>query len=89
MNAGVAAFGRLAFEAAVDRSCPIRLLQGKRGLATFALRLDCGLRRPELTEITIDHLQRGEEHWASVARISRCIYPTRTAWGNEMKKKAV
>src|SRR5581483_5636968 len=38
-----------------------RMLKGKRDRA--AVLLGCGLRRAELTELTVAHLQCREEHW--------------------------
>jgi len=39
-------------------------LKGKRDRAMLAVLLGCGLRRGELIQLTVDHLQRREEHWA-------------------------
>ena len=41
-------------------------LKGKRDRALLALLLACGLRRHELAELTFDHLQQREGHWAIV-----------------------
>ena len=41
-------------------------LKGKRDRALLALLLACGLRRHEAVTLTLDHLQRREEHWAIV-----------------------
>jgi site-specific recombinase XerD len=41
-------------------------LKGKRVRAILAVLLGCGLRRRELIDLTSDHIQRGEEHWAIV-----------------------
>jgi site-specific recombinase XerD len=46
-------------------------LKGKRDRAIFALLLSCGLRRRELTELTLDHLQRREDHWAIVDLVGK------------------
>jgi site-specific recombinase XerD len=46
-------------------------LKGKRDRAILALLLGCGLRRRELTELTIDHFQRREDHWAIVDLIGK------------------
>jgi len=46
-------------------------VQGKRDRAILALLLGCGLRRRELTELTIDHFQRREDHWAIVDLIGK------------------
>jgi len=41
-------------------------LKGKRDRALLSLLLACGLRRHEVAELTIDHLQQREGHWALV-----------------------
>lgn len=41
-------------------------LKGKRDRALLAVLLSCGLRRHELAELSIDHLQQREGHWAIV-----------------------
>ncbi len=41
-----------------DRSC----LRGMRDYAMIAVLLGCGLRRAELASVTVDHLQRREDH---------------------------
>jgi site-specific recombinase XerD len=46
-------------------------LKGKRDRAMLAVLLGCGLRRSELTDLTVDHLQRREEHWAIVDLIGK------------------
>ena len=46
-------------------------LKGKRDRAMLAVLLGCGLRRGELIELTTDHLQRREEHWAIVDLIGK------------------
>jgi site-specific recombinase XerD len=42
----------------------ISTLKGKRDRAILAVLLGCGLRRRELTELTVEHLQLREDHWA-------------------------
>ena len=46
-------------------------LKGTRDRAILALLLGCGLRRRELTELTVDHFQRREDHWAIVDLIGK------------------
>jgi len=41
-------------------------LKGKRDRALVALLLGCGLRRGEAARVTLENLQRREEHWAIV-----------------------
>jgi site-specific recombinase XerC len=48
-----------------------RTLKGKRDRAMLAVFLGCGLRRSGLTELTLDHLLRREEHWAIVDLIGK------------------
>jgi site-specific recombinase XerD len=46
-------------------------LKGKRDRAIRAVLLGCGLRRRELTELTIQHFQRREDRWAIVDLIGK------------------
>ena len=46
-------------------------LKGKRDRAILALLLGCGLRRRELTELTVNHFQRREDHWAIVDLVGK------------------
>jgi site-specific recombinase XerD len=50
-------------------------LRGNRDRALLAILLACGLRRHEIAELTVDHLQKGEEHWAIVDLVGKggCI----------------
>src|SRR5262249_2599651 len=43
-------------------------LKGKRDRAIIAVLLGCGLRRRELANLTFDHFQRREDHWATRGR---------------------
>jgi site-specific recombinase XerD len=42
-----------------DREC----LRGKRDYAMVAMLLGCGLRRAELAALSVQELQKREEHW--------------------------
>jgi site-specific recombinase XerD len=46
-------------------------LKGKRDRALLSLLLACGLRRHEVAELIIDHLQQREGHWAIVDLIGK------------------
>src|SRR5271170_3733110 len=46
-------------------------LKGTRDRAILAVLLGCGLRRGELIELTWDHLQRREDHWAIVDLVGK------------------
>jgi site-specific recombinase XerD len=48
-----------------------RTLKGKRDRAILGVLLGCGLRRGELTELTLDHIQRREDHWAIVDLVGK------------------
>ena len=49
----------------------LQTLRGKRDRATLALLLGCGLRRSEVARLTVEHLQRREEHWAIVDLVGK------------------
>ena len=49
----------------------VQTLRGKRSRAILALGLGCGLRRSELAHLTVEQLQRREEHWAVVDLIGK------------------
>jgi site-specific recombinase XerD len=46
-------------------------LKGKRDQAILAILVGCGLRRRELAELQIAHLQRRDDHWAIVDLIGK------------------
>jgi site-specific recombinase XerD len=61
-----------AEQARVLWQSPVReTLKGKRDRAILAVLLGCGLRRRELTELTVQHFQRREDHWAIVDLIGK------------------
>ncbi len=49
----------------------VERLKGKRDRALRAVLLACGLRRHEVVELTFEHLQQREEHWAIVDLIGK------------------
>ena len=46
-------------------------LKGKRDRAILAILLGCGLRRRKLADLDFTHLQRREEHWATVDLVGK------------------
>ena len=46
-------------------------LKGKRDQAILAVLLGCGLRRRELAELNVAHLQRRDEHWAIIDLVGK------------------
>jgi site-specific recombinase XerD len=46
-------------------------VKGKRDRAMLAVLLGCGLRRRELIDLTFDHVQRREDHWAIVDLVGK------------------
>ena len=46
-------------------------IRGKSSRAIVALCLTCGLRRSELARLTMEHLQRRENHWAIVDLVGK------------------
>src|SRR5438876_12025905 len=56
-------------------SADVQTVRGKRSRALLALCLGCGLRRSELASLTIEHLQRREDHWAIVNLMGKAAHP--------------
>ena len=46
-------------------------VKGKRDRAILAVLLGCGLRRKELIDLTLEHIQRREDHWAIVDLVGK------------------
>jgi site-specific recombinase XerD len=63
-------------------------LKGTRDRAILAVLLGCGLRRGELIELTWDHLQRREDHWAIVDLVGKAGH-TRTVPMPDWVKRAI
>jgi integrase len=49
-------------------------LKGKRDRAILAVLLGCGLRRSELIDLTFNHIQRREDHWAIVDLVGKATH---------------
>jgi site-specific recombinase XerD len=49
-------------------------LKGKRDRAILAVLLGCGLRRSELIDLTFNHIQRREDHWAIVDLVGKAAH---------------
>jgi site-specific recombinase XerC len=49
-------------------------VKGKRDRAILSILLGCGLRRRELAELTLDHLQQREDHGAMVDLIGKASH---------------
>ena len=62
------------------------MLKGKRDRAILAVLLGCGLRRGELIDLTFDHLQRREDHWAIVDLIGKAGHVRTVPMPNWVKR---
>ena len=70
---------------ALWRSPDAQTLKGKRDRAVIAVLLGCGLRRRELADLTFDHLQRRDKHWAIVDEsVKFAVFPTGVDAGREI-----
>ena len=52
----------------------VRTVKGCRDRAMLALMLGCGLRRGEVAELRMDHLQQREEHWVIVDVVGKAAH---------------
>lgn len=56
-------------------------IRDKSDHAMLSLLLGCGLRRAELTGLTVDHLRQRDEHWAIInlfgkgGHVEPCLFP--------------
>ena len=56
---------------ALLRAPDVEKVRGKCDRAMLAVLLGCGLRRSELVHLSVDHLQKREDHWAIVDLIGK------------------
>jgi integrase len=66
----------------------VQKLKGRRDRAILALMLGCGLRRGEVAELRINHLQQREEHWVIADLVGKAAH-IRTVPVPEWVKSAV
>ena len=59
---------------ALLRAPDIQRLKGRRDRAMLALMLGCGLRRGEVADLRIDHLQQREEHWVIADLVGKAAH---------------
>ena len=52
----------------------VQKLKGRRDRAMLALMLGCGLRRGEVADLRIDHLQQREEHWVIADLVGKAAH---------------
>jgi site-specific recombinase XerD len=52
----------------------VESLKGRRDRAMLALMLGCGLRRGEVADLKIDHLQQREEHWVMADLVGKASH---------------
>jgi integrase len=52
----------------------VQKLKGSRDRAMLALMLGCGLRRGEVADLRIDHLQQREEHWVIADLVGKAAH---------------
>jgi site-specific recombinase XerD len=60
-------------------------LKGRRDHAILAVMMACGLRRSEVADLTVQHLQQREAHWVIADLIGKAAH-IRTAAGSELGK---
>jgi site-specific recombinase XerC len=56
------------------RAAKVDSLKGRRDRAILALLLGCGLRRGEVVNLRLNHLQQREEHWAIVDLVGKAAH---------------
>ena len=66
----------------------VQKLKGRRDRAILALMLGCGLRRGEVADLTINHLQQREDHWVIADLVGKAAH-IRTVPVPEWVKAAV
>jgi integrase len=59
---------------ALLRAPDAQRLKGRRDRAMLALMLGCGLRRGEVADLRIDHLQQREEHWVIADLVGKAAH---------------
>lgn len=59
---------------AVLRAPDAQRLNGRRDRAMLALMLGCGLRRGEVADLRIDHLQQREDHWVIADLVGKAAH---------------
>jgi site-specific recombinase XerD len=64
-------------------------VRGKRDYAMLALLLGCGLRRSELVQLTMEHLQQREGHWAIIDLVGKVVTYVRFQFRNGSKPPSI
>ncbi len=56
------------------RAPDLKGLKGRRDRAILAVMLGCGLRRSEVADLTVNHLQRREDHWVLADLVGKAAH---------------